>query len=134
MFCTLRSVPVGLLPWVMLCGDAFSKWVSANVIRVLPYARTEAEAKNRLVYTKTDAMESVVSLLLGGAPMAVLVAAGVFQLTWLFAMILPLVAFVIMTVMMKRRLQGYTGDCCGALFVVCELMFYIGIAALTPHP
>jgi adenosylcobinamide-GDP ribazoletransferase len=32
---------------------------------------------------------------------------------------------------MKRRLQGYTGDCCGALFVVSELMFYIGIAALT---
>lgn len=133
MFCTLRSVPVGVLPWVMLCGDAFSKWVSSNVIRVLPYARTEAEAKNRLVYTKTDAMESLVSLLLGGAPMAVLVAAGVFQLAWLFAMILPLLAFVIMTVMMKHRLQGYTGDCCGALFVVCELMFYIGIAALTPH-
>ena len=27
---------------------------------------------------------------------------------------------------MKRHLQGYTGDCCGAAFLLCELSFYIG--------
>lgn len=130
MFCLMRNVPVGVLPWVMLCGDAFCKWVSANVIRVLPYARTEAEAKNRLVYSRTEAVESVVSLLLGGLPVAVMVATAVFPLKWLFVLILPLLAFVVMTMMMRRRLGGYTGDCCGALFVVCELMFYIGVVAL----
>ncbi|KAB3931123.1 adenosylcobinamide-GDP ribazoletransferase, partial [Bacteroides uniformis] len=24
------------------------------------------------------------------------------------------------------RLQGYTGDCCGATFLLCELSFYLG--------
>lgn len=133
MFCTLCSVPVGVLPWVMLCGDVFSKWVSANVVRVLPYARTEAEAKNRLVYTRTDAVESAMSLLLGVAPMIVMIVTNVFPPAWLFALILPLVVFVIITMMMKRRLQGYTGDCCGALFVVSELTFYIGIASLVVY-
>ena len=31
---------------------------------------------------------------------------------------------------MKRRLQGYTGDCCGALVLLCELSFYLSIVIL----
>ena len=31
---------------------------------------------------------------------------------------------------MKRRLQGYTGDCCGATFLLCELSFYLGALIL----
>ena len=31
---------------------------------------------------------------------------------------------------MKHRLQGYTGDCCGATFLLCELSFYLGAAIL----
>jgi adenosylcobinamide-GDP ribazoletransferase len=73
------------------------------------------------------------SLLLGVAPMIVMIVTNVFPPAWLFALILPLVVFVIMTMMMKRRLQGYTGDCCGALFVVSELTFYIGIASLVVY-
>ena len=26
---------------------------------------------------------------------------------------------------MKRRIQGYTGDCCGALCLLCELTFLL---------
>ena len=29
--------------------------------------------------------------------------------------------------MMLRKLQGYTGDCCGALFLLVELSFYLNI-------
>ena len=32
--------------------------------------------------------------------------------------------------MIKNRLQGYTGDCCGALFLLTELSIYIVVAIL----
>ncbi|MDE6655325.1 MAG: adenosylcobinamide-GDP ribazoletransferase, partial [Muribaculaceae bacterium] len=32
--------------------------------------------------------------------------------------------------LMKRRIGGYTGDCCGACFLLCELSFYLSISAL----
>jgi adenosylcobinamide-GDP ribazoletransferase len=28
----------------------------------------------------------------------------------------------------KQRLQGFTGDCLGAIQQVCELAFYLGLA------
>ena len=31
---------------------------------------------------------------------------------------------------MKKKIQGYTGDCCGATFLLCELSFYLGIAVI----
>ena len=30
----------------------------------------------------------------------------------------------------KKKIQGYTGDCCGATFLLCELSFYLGIAVI----
>ena len=27
----------------------------------------------------------------------------------------------------KRRIGGYTGDCCGATFILCELSFYLAM-------
>ena len=38
----------------------------------------------------------------------------------------PIAVFILLVGLMKRRLQGYTGDCCGATFLLCELSFYIG--------
>ncbi|WP_373722491.1 adenosylcobinamide-GDP ribazoletransferase, partial [Bacteroides heparinolyticus] len=38
----------------------------------------------------------------------------------------PIFTFALLCLLMKRRLQGYTGDCCGATFLLCELSFYIG--------
>ena len=42
------------------------------------------------------------------------------------ATLFPLLTFFLLYRLMKRRLQGYTGDCCGATFLLCELSFYLG--------
>jgi adenosylcobinamide-GDP ribazoletransferase len=31
---------------------------------------------------------------------------------------------------MNRKIQGYTGDCCGALFLLTELSFYLTMTIL----
>ena len=45
-------------------------------------------------------------------------------------MICPILTFTLLYRLMKRRLQGYTGDCCGATFLLCELSFYLGALIL----
>ena len=37
----------------------------------------------------------------------------------------PVVVFILLVWLMKRRIQGYTGDCCGALFLISELSYLL---------
>ena len=46
------------------------------------------------------------------------------------AIIFPLAVLYLLYRLMKRKLQGYTGDCCGALFLLSELSFYLGVVIL----
>ena len=49
---------------------------------------------------------------------------------YLLAGLLPVLVFYFLTSLMKKKIQGYTGDCCGATFLLCELSFYLGIAVI----
>ena len=51
---------------------------------------------------------------------------------WL-GVIFPILIFLLLTSLMNKKIQGYTGDCCGALFLMCELSFYLGIVALCTY-
>jgi adenosylcobinamide-GDP ribazoletransferase len=130
MYSVIDGIPTEVIPLLFLCGDPLCKYVSSNLIRILPYSRTEAEAKNKLVYSTTKWKESIISLVIGIAPLAIMVISGSIPLMWLYAIIPTILVFTIMATMMFRRIQGYTGDCCGALFIMCELAFYIGVVIL----
>ena len=43
------------------------------------------------------------------------------------AVVFPIAAMALMVRMMRRRIGGYTGDCCGATFLVCEASMLVGI-------
>ncbi len=49
------------------------------------------------------------------------------DIRWLLAILLPVLVFVLLIRMMRRKINGYTGDCCGAAFLLCELSFYAGM-------
>ena len=72
---------------------------------------------------------SVVTLLF-----AALLLWGIYTLYIPFAAIyaaaVPCVLFLLLVWYMKRKIQGYTGDCCGASFLLCELSFYIASLAI----
>lgn len=48
---------------------------------------------------------------------------------WIAALA-PLLCSWLLVRWMKRRIGGYTGDCCGASFLICEGVFYLAFAAL----
>lgn len=132
----------GLTPWVMVCVDAFCKYLASTIVYFLPYARKEEEAKNRLIYASTPWSDRLLSLLLGVLPtLLVCVFAIGFDSISLFAqqsplqlvlgivlpILLPAVLCLQLFLLMRRRISGYTGDCCGATFILAELCCYLAI-------
>lgn len=121
-FLLLRSLPIELAGFAILAGDPFSKTVASMTINRLPYARKQEEAKIKVVYSRMTPMEWSISIV-----------AGVAALFWLphslftLAAIAAILAWVLLTSYMKRKIGGYTGDCCGAIFLICELTFYLSI-------
>ena len=116
----ISALPLELFCAVVFVGDVWSKFVSSHIINILPYARKEEDAKNKTVYQRMSALEAFVGALLATIPAAVLLP----QAFWP-ALLAPVVVFILLTWFMKRRIQGYTGDCCGALFLISELAYLL---------
>lgn len=121
----LSSVLPPLAYVIILAADPWSKFCAAQVINRLPYARKEEESKSKVIYNRMTPATFALSLVAGALPVVLFLP---LQLWW--ACLLPLVTFWLLSSLMKRRLQGYTGDCCGATFLLCELSFYLGIIIL----
>ena len=121
----LAQLSVGLLCIMVLCGDAWAKCCAAQIINLLPYARREQDSKARVVYRRMTVSEWLVSLVGGWVPVLLLL-----PLHCWYILPVPLLVFGLLCRWMKRRLQGYTGDCCGATFLLCELSFYIAYLAI----
>lgn len=119
---------------VVLCSDCWAKSCAAQLINFLPYARTEEEAKNKTVYERMKLGELLLCFFFGLAPSFIFS----FALGWLphsfcLLLLVPVVVMLLLTLLMKRRIQGYTGDCCGATFLICELSLYLAVLAAYPH-
>ena len=125
---TLLSFPLTLAPLIVLAGDPLAKFIASHINKVLVYARTEQTSKAKVVYDKTTPLTYMVSFLFGILPFGVLVYT--LGLSFIFAIIAPIAVFVLIYYLLNKRIQGYTGDCCGATFLLCELSFYLSILLL----
>ena len=110
---------------VIFAADTWSKCCAAQIINFLPYARKEEEAKNKTVYTRMSPGGLALCVIAGAVPLALL------PLRILPAALLPLIASLCLILYMRKRIGGYTGDCCGATFLLSELSFFLGAALLT---
>ena len=48
----------------------------------------------------------------------------------IYAIAAPMVVFILLIHYMRYRIQGYTGDCCGATFLITELSFLLASAGV----
>ena len=120
MMTQLTCLSVPMLCTLVFCGDCLGKFCASQLINFLPYARKEEESKAKVVYNRMNGYERIFNLVGGMLPAFILLPTTL----WLgFIGSLLVLAFLIR--LMKRRLQGYTGDCCGATFLLCELTFYL---------
>ncbi|MCM1311902.1 MAG: adenosylcobinamide-GDP ribazoletransferase [Bacteroides sp.] len=125
IFSLISNLPESIIPHAFITADTYSKYLCSHIINVLPYARKESEAKNKLVYHRMTVCDILISTFFG-------------LLSFIFfihstSLIIPMAASALIILMlfrmMKHRIKGYTGDCCGAAFIITETVFYIALVA-----
>ena len=114
---------------VFLAADTFAKWASSNIINILPYARKEEEAKNKLLYDKMTMAERILGFVLGVLPAMLFL----FPLMG-YKVFVPMAAAVVTSGLVilycYKKIKAYTGDCCGACFILSELVFCLALLAV----
>lgn len=113
------------IPALFVTADTFSKWSSSNIINVLAYARTEESAKNKLVYSKMTATEQIVGMMIGFLPALLLL-----DMHYYLAIAFSFLTTLAMIRLMHKKIQGYTGDCCGACFIITEFVFLLTVLVI----
>ena len=100
-------------------ADPFAKMLTAPLVVVMPYARREEEAKAKVVYRSMSWWAGVSLLIQGVLPMGIFI--WLTNIYWGWLVIVPTLVMTLLSLHIWRRLRGYTGDCCGALFLLIEL-------------
>jgi len=121
----LESLPLEYITCAILAGDPFSKMVSGMIINRLPYTRPEEESKAKNIYSAMNKKEYLYTFLFGLIPLLWLP-----DIRFIGVILFPVICWFILTSLMKKKIGGYTGDCCGATFLLCELAFYLGFVII----
>jgi len=121
----LCTLPANDIPLFLLGADAISKCICSHILYFLPYARKESEAKNLTVYDRLSFKEEAISLVFGIAALLII------PLHCKMAILLPALMFAFLIMLFTKKIQGYTGDCCGASFLLCELSMWVGFMICT---
>ena len=120
----MRHLPLPLLCTLIICGDCWGKLCASQLINFLPYARKEEDSKAKVIYNRMSSKELFICIMGGTLPLWLL------PLSLWGALVAPCLVLAFLILLMKRRLQGYTGDCCGATFLMCEMAFYLSALIL----
>lgn len=123
----LYEMPVTFACLVYPAADTFAKLSAAQLINFLPYARPEG-AKNGISYSRMSVTKFVFCFVAGVIPAAV--AAWFVGYGLLLACFFPIAAVAVLIGIMRRRIGGYTGDCCGAAYLICESSFLLGVTMI----
>jgi len=105
----------------VLMADPFAKMVTAQLVQMMPYARTEETAKNRTVYRKFNVTAGISLALQGLLPMTLFIYIMYARVNWQMLVFIPAIVMYFLYLLIWRRLRGYTGDCCGAVCLITEL-------------
>lgn len=127
MVCNLPLWQTGATLFVVV--DCFAKMISSAIVWWLPYARTAETAKNKLVYTNVSFMEKAVSIIVGTLPF-ILFCPEQLVVGILIAFWVGVAVFALLVLYMHHRIKGYTGDCCGAMFIITEAVIYLSLLAV----
>ena len=120
-----------ILIFLLIFGDTWSKWCASQIVNLLPYARKEEDCKIKKVYDRMSPRAFTIGLLFALVPMLgciLFLKETPYMALWIcMTAFIPNAVMVWLVQYMRRRLGGYTGDCCGATFLLCELSYFIAL-------
>lgn len=107
---------------IVFFADPLAKLIASHINKLLPYARNEETSKAKLVYEKMSWQTAILAYTAGLLPFLLIVEVSL----WWIAFV-PILVFLLFVWLLKRRIQGYVGDSCGAIFLLCELSLYLAL-------
>lgn len=126
----LYSMPPKIAAFTILAADPYAKMIAGQIIMMMPYARTEEESKAKTVYRKMNVTASLSLAAQGLLPLAAYIYIMYVYIDWQLLVFTPCIVMYFLYLMIWNKLKGYTGDCCGALFLLVELSIYITVAGM----
>lgn len=120
------SIPLEIATTGVFASDAFAKACAAQLVNFLPYSRPEG-AKNKISYDRITIAQSLIVILTGLLPVCLLVYIDIFMA---MSIIAPIIVISMLTLYMRHKIGGYTGDCCGASCLLCELSMLAAVAII----
>ena len=121
LFTALHALPPLDAALTVAAIDPFAKMLAGQIIMMMPYARTEAEAKNKTVYRRMDTRAGILLAIQGLLPLALYCWYLRDLIDWTLLVVFPSLTMYFLYRLIWTRLRGYTGDCCGALCLLTEL-------------
>lgn len=134
----LAAMPLSVAIIALIVAHTASRLFCISLLALLPYGGEIEHAKAKPMAQQLTLLQGFYSS--GWLILAVILAMIVFPHTmlqiglvkWLFTLVLALIATDYMRRLLRRRLQGYTGDGLGATQQLSEIAIYIGLAASIP--
>lgn len=130
LFFTISSLPPKLAAITIFAADPYAKMIAGQIIQMMPYARTEEQSKAKNIYRRMNIHAGISLAVQGLLPLGFFfyVTRGIVE--WNMVVFIPCVVMYFLYLLIWKRLHGYTGDCCGALFLLIELSVYLTVAIL----
>lgn len=122
----VSSLPTILAATAIVASDPFCKLCAGQLTNTLPYARPES-SKNKVTYIPMSAGKILFQIVFGILPLVPLYCLSHLAVC---AALAPILIFLCMRSWMKHRIGGYTGDCCGATYLMCELAMLLTITVI----
>ena len=134
----LTAMPTPVAIVALIIGHTASRLFCISLLTLLPYGGEIEHAKAKPMAQQLTPLQAIYSS--GWLMLAITLVALVFPNTmqqigiwqWLLALLLGIGATDYMRRLLRRRLDGYTGDGLGATQQLSEIAIYIGLAASLP--
>lgn len=125
LFICLYSLPTRTAAFLVVAADPFAKMLAGQIVQMMPYARNESEAKAKVVYRKVSITGGIFLAFQGLLPAIPLLLWGGLTGSVQWLIFAPCLMMYVLYLKIWHTLRGYTGDCCGAIFLLVELTVYI---------
>lgn len=125
LFICLYSLPTRTAAFLVVAADPFAKMLAGQIVQMMPYARNESEAKAKVVYRKVSIAGGIFLAFQGLLPTIPLLLWGGLTGSVQWLIFAPCLMMYVLYLKIWHTLRGYTGDCCGAIFLLVELTVYI---------
>lgn len=120
-YTALTHLAIWMVPLVLIAGHSVSRLCAVLVIATQSYVKSSGKAKP--LATQLSKRDLFIALFFGLLPLVFL------NSIYCFALGFVALVWAWFSVVISKRIGGYTGDCLGATQQLTEVAFYLGVLA-----